>query len=274
MLRQRTIVAIILVPVVVGLVRVGGLLYAGVILAVLALGALEFTRMVQAAGADVSPVAAVGGTVAVAIGAAHPEQQWLEPILATFLIGTTALYAARYERGAEAPLLGWAATLAAGCYLGYLGGSLIALRELSQGFWWTMTVLPGVWLADTGAYTIGSIMGKHKLVPRLSPKKSWEGLLAGIVIGTVGAALLAAAWRTAAGPGSGLIWQHGAAIGFLVAVLGPVGDLGISMFKRQVRFKNTGNLLAGHGGVLDRIDSWLVAAATGFFYIQWFVLNS
>ena len=271
MLRQRTIVAILIVPAAVVLMRLGGIIYLLIILAILVMAAVEYARMTRAAGADVSPAILIVGVIVVALGSAYPEQPWLEPALAFFLILTTGWEAFKFERGAETPLANWAATLAGGFYLGYLGGCLVALRELPNGFWWTMTVLPAVWLADTGAYVIGSLLGKHRMTPRLSPKKSWEGFIGGIVLGTIITALLASGWGTVADPESGLSWQVGATLGILIAVISPVGDLGISMFKRQVQFKDTGNLLAGHGGVLDRVDSWLVTAALGYYYVNWFV---
>ena len=272
MLRQRTIVAILIVPAAVALVRLGGIIYLLIVLAILVTAALEYARMARAAGAEVSTANLIIGVIVVALGSAFPEQPWLEPALAFFLILTTGWEAFKFERGARTPLTNWAATLAGGCYLGYLGGFLGALRELPNGFWWTMTVLPAVWLADTGAYVIGSLIGKHRMTPRLSPKKSWEGFIGGVVLGTIITALIASGWGSASDPGSGLSWQVGATLGFLIAVISPVGDLGISMFKRQVQFKDTGSLLAGHGGVLDRVDSWLVAAAIGYFYINWFVI--
>jgi phosphatidate cytidylyltransferase len=123
-------------------------------------------------------------------------------------------------------------------------------------------------LADTGAYAFGRLFGRHVMSPRLSPKKTWEGYLGSVFFGLAGGGLLSAFWGLGAGPGSGLTWQTGAMIGGLVGLLGPLGDLGVSMFKRQVGVKDTGTLLGGHGGALDRIDSWLMAVPLGYFFVQ------
>ncbi len=114
---------------------------------------------------------------------------------------------------------------------------------------------------------------------RLSPKKSWEGYFAGIVFATLGTAGLALLWQYLAGvwPGSlesaTLITPLNAALlGLIVSVLTPLGDLGESMIKRQFGAKDSGNLLPGHGGVFDRIDSWLWAGILSYFVIFYFLL--
>ena len=86
-----------------------------------------------------------------------------------------------YERGRDQSALDFAVTVAGIVYLGWLGSYLLDLRQLPAGGWWLMILLPVVWGADTGGYFIGSVYGKHKMTPRLSPRKSWEGYVAGLV---------------------------------------------------------------------------------------------
>jgi len=105
------------------------------------------------------------------------------------------------------------------------------------------------------------------MTPRLSPKKTWEGYAGSVFGGAAGAGLLAACWHIAASPNSLVTWQTGVLVGAIVGALGPIGDLGVSMLKRQVGLKDSGALLAGHGGALDRIDSWLVAAPVGYYIV-------
>jgi phosphatidate cytidylyltransferase len=94
----------------------------------------------------------------------------------------------QYERGSQRAGTDFAVTLSGILYIGWLGAYLISLRRLPDGLWWLLTVLPAVWLADTGAYLVGSRFGRHKMTPRLSPKKSWEGYLGGILFSVPGTA--------------------------------------------------------------------------------------
>jgi phosphatidate cytidylyltransferase len=155
-------------------------------------------------------------------------------------------------------------------YLGWVGSYLITLRNLPNGGWWLMVVLMCVWLNDTGAYMIGSAYGKHKMSPRLSPKKSWEGFYAGVFSSMLVGGYLAFAF-TKWGPLQLEIWQ-GALLGLAIGVLTPLGDLGVSMIKRMAGFKDSGGLIPGHGGAFDRIDSWIWGGVLGFLIISGFLL--
>lgn len=155
----------------------------------------------------------------------------------------------------------WLLPLAGAVYVGWAGGHMLLIRALPNGGYLLFLAFGAVWLADTGAYFIGRAWGKHHMAPQISPKKTWEGYAGGIAVSGVGTAIIAAL--------GGLSWVHGALIGLLMAGLTPLGDLGISMIKRQVGVKDTSNLIPGHGGVLDRIDSLLPAAILGYYYFVW-----
>jgi phosphatidate cytidylyltransferase len=127
--------------------------------------------------------------------------------------------------------------------------------------------LTGVWFGDAAAFSVGRRFGRHPLSPRLSPRKTWEGYIASILGGGLGSGLLSLLWQIAAPPGSGVGLVSGLLIGSLLGALGTLGDLAISMLKREVGVKDSGNLLPGHGGALDRIDSWIVAAALGYYLV-------
>jgi phosphatidate cytidylyltransferase len=129
-----------------------------------------------------------------------------------------------------------------------------------------------VWLADSGAYSIGAAYGKHKLSPRLSPKKSWEGYWAGVFTGVIGAMFLAYAYGRWGSLTGDISLAQAALLGLLLGLLTPLGDLGESMFKRQARLKDSSDVIPGHGGFFDRIDSWLWAAVIGFYFLKWFVI--
>ena len=176
-----------------------------------------------------------------------------------------------YERGAATAGTDFAITLAGMFYIGWLGRYFVLLRTLPDGLWWLLTILPSIWLADTGAYAFGRLFGRRfidrPMAARLSPKKTWEGFAGSVLIGALGGSIMATCWSLAAGPHSLLNWGSGALVGGLGGLVGQVGDLGVSMFKRQMGVKDTGTLLAGHGGALDRIDSWLVAGTLGYYFV-------
>lgn len=145
---------------------------------------------------------------------------------------------------------------------------LLILRSLSGiGLGLAVTLTLSVWGADTAAYIFGSLFGKHKLIPKISPKKSWEGAIAGLLLSMI-------LWTVVprfffAG---GLGWIIGPAVGLLVAVAGLGGDLFESHLKRHAGVKDSGTLLPGHGGILDRFDSLLVAAPVATLSISVVIL--
>ena len=138
---------------------------------------------------------------------------------------------------------------------------LVALRQLADGLVWVWLALLATWAADTAAYLVGRAWGRHKLWPRHSPKKTWEGLIAGIGGGLVGAAIVVSF--------SSLDWGVALLAGAIVPIAGLFGDLSISMMKRHVGVKDSSNFLPGHGGFLDRIDSLLFVSVVVYYYAVW-----
>ncbi len=270
MLRDRLAIAVLLLPSALWAISAGGLFYLLGVLFVFFVAAREYVSLFRAGQLRPAEPVVVGGVLAL-IAAQHFQEQ-LHPnglglLSALAVVLPLTWHLIDFERGAKSSGTDFVVTVAGIFYLGWLGGYLIALRNLPDGLWWLVTVLPGMWLADTGAYGFGRAFGRHPMTPRLSPKKTWEGYTGSIFGGAAGAGLLAACWHIATGPDSLMTWQTGALAGALVGALGPIGDLGVSMLKRQVGLKDSGALLAGHGGALDRIDSWLVAAPVGYYFV-------
>jgi phosphatidate cytidylyltransferase len=139
-------------------------------------------------------------------------------------------------------------------YPGLLLSALVRLRQLDRGEWWIILALTVTWLNDTSAYFAGRAFGKHKLYERISPSKTWEGAIGG-ALGSIAGALVVQHFWIPQLPAWGA-----AVIGAGAAVLGPVGDLSESMLKRSFGAKDSGRLLPGHGGILDRIDALLFNA--------------
>jgi phosphatidate cytidylyltransferase len=188
-----------------------------------------------------------------------------------------AVHVFAYEHGQDNAAIDFGITVTGLVYIGWVGAYLLDLRGIMNnqlGLWWFFLTLPLVWAADTGGYSIGVAYGKHKMAPRLSPKKSWEGYVAGIFTSVLMGAFFAYAFSSlGAQPLHGLVTPlQGAILGLLIGTLAPLGDFGESMMKRQSGLKDSSNILPGHGGVLDRIDSWIWGAAIGYFVIQYFIL--
>jgi phosphatidate cytidylyltransferase len=269
MFLKRALVVLILLPVGLVLIAVGGWAYVGLVAVILGLAAWEFARLF-CAGGFAPPVALVMvGTLAIAISRAvdgFASAPWLVSLI--ILVAMT-YHLVDYERGRDQAATDFTITLGGVFYIGWLGAYLISVRDLPDGMWWLLIILPVVWLADSAAYLVGSRLGRHKMTKRLSPKKSWEGYIGGVVAGVLGGAGLAALMQELAVPGSAITWPRGALLGLALAVLTTLGDLGESMIKRQVGMKDSGDLLPGHGGVFDRIDSWLWAGVIGYYLITW-----
>src|SRR5215212_4370274 len=146
-------------------------------------------------------------------------------------------------------------------YVGMLGGSLIRLRnDFPVGWKLVFFLLLVVWLGDSGAYYVGRAFGKHKLSPRISPKKTVEGLAGGIATSIITAVVIHFTFF----PNFPLL--HAIIAGVLLSVAGVVGDLAESMWKRSAAVKDSGTLLPGHGGFLDRFDSILFTAPILYCY--------
>lgn len=141
--------------------------------------------------------------------------------------------------------------------------------------WLPLSVFIFLWVSDTGAYCCGSLLGKHKLFPRISPGKSWEGSIGGGIFVLIAATII---WHfTGNGEESARFTLHASlpfwlGLGLVVCVFGTWGDLVESLFKRTIGIKDSGNILPGHGGMLDRFDSSLMAFPAAVIYVYTFTL--
>ena len=253
-----------------------GRVYYFVLAAILlAGGAWEFVRLYRAVQSQPHEIVMIGGVLALTTARFFFADDAI-PLFVVLILLAMTVHLVAFERGRDQAALDFCVTVAGIVYLGWLGSYLIDLRNHfgDPGGWWLMIVLPIVWAGDTGAFAIGSAYGKHKMTPRLSPKKSWEGFIAGVVSSVIIGALLAYAYSSiGAQPLKGLVNPiEGAALGLVIGALVPLGDLGESMLKRQGGLKDSSNVFPGHGGFLDRIDSWIWGAAIGYFVIRYFIL--
>jgi phosphatidate cytidylyltransferase len=152
-------------------------------------------------------------------------------------------------------------------YVPFLLSFIGLLRRFDSGLGWIFLLLVVTWFGDTGAYFAGRAFGRTKLLERVSPNKTREGALGGVVLAVVGACLVKhlALDRVS--------WAHAVVLGILLDTAGVLGDLFESMLKRTFDVKDTGSLLPGHGGILDRVDSLLFAAPVAWCYAKAFGLG-
>jgi phosphatidate cytidylyltransferase len=269
MLRERIAIILFLLPILIWVIVEGGWLYTGFVALVIGLAALEFGRLFQRGVFQPAiPILVIGS-----MGYVVARQQFGFAGVDVLTVGVIMLglswHLVGYERGVESAAVDFAISIAGTIYLGWLGGYLISLRTLTDGTWWVLLALPIVWLADTGAYFVGKAVGRHPLSPRLSPKKTWEGYLAGVLAAVIAGYGFTHLWLVAAGDASCLTPRLGSILGLIIGIVAPIGDLAVSMVKRQFMSKDTSNLIPGHGGVLDRIDSWLWAGMLGYYTVLW-----
>ncbi len=257
--------AIVLFPIAVWLTFVGGLPFAVLAGLAAAVAAAELVLMFGGIGAGEVIGIVVAG--AVPLMAAFGESGDLLPgwsglalagatvaILAVFLFRQEPLE--RIPRSVSIVVLSW-------LYCGLLIASLVGLRD-RFGVPWVILAFVATWGTDTAAYFAGHAFGKHKLYERISPKKTWEGFAGGLAGSVVGS--LAVLWLLhprALTPGAAVVLGIGAGI------LGPLGDLAESMVKRAAGVKDSGKIIPGHGGLLDRIDALLFVAPWVYVCAAW-----
>jgi len=267
-MRKRVISALALLAIGFPALVIGGIPYYLLIGFFLAVAGREYVNLMSANGVR-SPRWLMVASVVALTSARFFWPAYASPLLALAVMALMVYHLIDFERGRDQAGTDFAIGAGGLVYIGWIGSYLLDLRTLENGGWWVMFVLPSIWCADTGAYLLGSAYGKHRMTPRLSPKKSWEGFAAGVFTSTLGGGFFAYAYATW-GPLPISIWQ-GALFGLIVGLLTPFGDLGVSMLKRQSGLKDSGRLLPGHGGALDRIDSWIWGAILGYYFITWFV---
>ncbi len=269
MLLKRFTTALVLAAIGVPAIIYGGIFFWLLMALFLGVAAWEYVNLFRGANFQPSMIVVVGGALGI-LAARTLAPVYESAALTGVVLLAMAVHLISFERGRDQAAGDFAVTVAGLVYMGWIGAYLIKLRELPGGLWWFTIVLPAVWLADSGAYFIGRQFGRHKLSPRLSPKKTWEGYWGGVLTGTLGGMLFAWLWQS-----NGyldVMLLDGALIGLAMALLTTLGDLGESMIKRQAGIKDSSHIFPGHGGVFDRIDSWLWASALGYYLVVWFFL--
>jgi phosphatidate cytidylyltransferase len=259
---SRLLVGIVGLPVVLGLVWLGGWWLFALVAVAAVVAVHEFVTMARPLR-PLAPAAYVG-TILALVGARQGGLVWmLGGFLTTFVVAF-ALNAFSQTRAPSTVAIG--STVLASSWIGFGLGHILILRQLhDEPRLLVFTVLLTVWAADTFAYFGGKLLGRHKLAPTLSPGKTWEGFIVGSLVGMFVAFVALYTDRDH----YLVIWQS-VVLGLVVVLAAAAGDLFESMLKRDMQVKDTGRLLGGHGGILDRIDALLFAAPAALYLILGF----
>ena len=225
-------------------------IFAVVVAVAVLLGIREIVRAFNVRGIYISVVSLAAGAVALTYAAWNGGAAGLAIATA---IAIPLLLIQLLTKGPEGFVQSATATTFSLLYLPFLAGFLILLAKPSTGLERVMTFVVLVGCNDTFGYIVGVLFGKHPLVPVISPKKSWEGLIGSLVFTVIGGSLAFEYIME-------MQWWIGAIVGLIIVFTATCGDLIESAMKRDLHLKDMGTLLPGHGGILDRLDSVLVSA--------------
>lgn len=189
---------------------------------------------------------------------------------ALYILCITGLFIYELYRKKEQPIHNLAFSML-GQVVVALPCSLINLIATPDQIHWVFALFILIWLSDTGAYLVGCTLGKHKLFERISPKKSWEGFFGGCAFAIGGSMLLWHLFTTVWPIGANTTWWQWLIFAILIIIFGTYGDLSESLLKRAANIKDSGNILPGHGGILDRFDSLLLCIPVVYIYLE--ILN-
>lgn len=267
----RLAVTVVGVPCLYVITLRGGFFFALLVGMMVLLGLHEFYQLMRSKGYQ--PFAVLGYFCVLAMSGYAWRQGVAVPLILTASL-MAIMVRELMRRDMSHSLAHIGVTLFGIMYVGWLGGHLVMLRELpaSQGadpllgaqmvFYATLVT----WATDSGAYLAGVSLGRHPLLPRVSPSKTWEGAVGGLV----GATLVG--WLCARGFAVFMTPLAGATLGLVVGLAAQLGDLVESLLKRDAGTKDSAELIPGHGGILDRFDSLLFTVPVTYYYFRLFVI--
>jgi phosphatidate cytidylyltransferase len=265
-LAQRVASAAVGIPVIFLLIFIGGWTYAIALAIVLAIAGAEFQHLQFPWWWSIYVVIGAIATGGMAIAGHLGDGElvlWLVIALLVPIPISEVAQSLRYEPHAVRP---WVWIAAGTAYVGILGSYIVLLRDLDDGRDWVLLALLTTFATDTAAYFTGRALGRHKMAPRISPKKTWDGFAGGYAGGFAAAVALNYVLGLRIDP------VQITALGLLIPGAAVVGDLAESALKRWTGVKDASELIPGHGGVLDRLDSVLFTFAVTYLFLQWIVL--
>ncbi len=263
MLRERIITAVAGIPILLGFLFLGELPFFLLVTLIVVLALIEFSLFYKKSDAkpDVAIVLFTGAAFCFFSFLYGVKGFLFGLILAAFLISMRKLF-----WRCSFPIKSVALTIFAPIYVGFLLSHLILIRKVdSYGVLLVLTVFLATWTCDISAYFLGSLFGKRKLAPKISPHKTWEGAIGGLL---ATALVVSCFWFIPV-----LNFFERILMGVVIAIFGQLGDLVESKLKRTVGAKDSGAILPGHGGILDRFDSLILSAPAAFYLMKVLLLR-
>ena len=257
-LRLRVYSSLVGVPGLLLMIWLGVPATAALVSAAAVIGVYEFHRLTIRAGATVMLLLGIIATVLFTVDAVV-DFNLSGPLITGTVLAPLLLLVFLPPR--ERFLADWAWTLAGVFLVGWSLSHAVLIRSLVEGREWLLTVVILTFAVDTGAYTVGRLVGRRALAPAISRGKTWEGAIGGVAAGII------AAVATTIGFDLEIDVWGAVVLGLLVAVFAQGGDLTISLIKRTAGFKDTGAIIPGHGGILDRLDSMIFAVVVLYYYL-------
>ena len=264
MLLKRVLIAAIFVPIVFLFIQWGSILFLSLTSAIIGVALVELYGGMDSTG---TKLLAREGVI---LGILLPVSVylWGAQVLPLILVVIVLFVSLRqfFKFRIETSSAGVFLTLGGIFYISFLFSHVIMLRAIpALGQKLVFTVFFVTWMGDSGAYFIGTFGGKHKLFPHISPKKSLEGFMGGILVSCL-AIFISRSWLP-------LPFYHSVILGVLIGVMGQLGDFFESMLKRETKRKDFGFILPGHGGVLDRFDSLLFTTPVFYHYVKYLIIG-
>jgi len=266
---KRVLISIFAIPLILAVCMLGGAFFFTFTLAIALVSFYEYSLLVKAKGANTNTWLGFIGIIFLLIN----QVNYIFDMY-SFLVGLMLLLTA-YElfRNNGSIIYNVGSTLLGVLYIGLFAGSILGIREFfpsigdlyTRGGLLIISIFIGIWVCDSAAFFGGTALGRHKLFPRVSPNKSWEGAIFGFLFAVITLILLKPVILNF------LNWTNILVIGAIIGVVGQIGDLIESLIKRDAGVKDSSKLIPGHGGIFDRFDSILFTAPVVLLYLKYFL---
>ncbi len=262
----RILVSVLAIPLILLITFLGKFYFLFLIAAIGTVAFYEFDQFTRKKSAFAATILSIFTIVAIVFDAYFK----FVDVTALIIFSVVVLSIFELFRNKQSAIFNLGASLLGIFYIGLFSSTIISLREFDQlnynnGAYLIFAILASIWACDSAAFFVGSAIGKHKMFPRVSPKKSWEGAIAGFIFSII--VMVIAKYLAL----DFLTLTDSIIIGIIVGTIGQIGDLIESLFKRDAGVKDSSNLIPGHGGIFDRFDSLILTAPTVYLYLFLFI---